>query len=76
MQSFYSIGPKISTLVAPPSMKSTEHGLNYFRCYWRPRSKGDNALVSVRLCVCLSAHLSVLSRMNCFTSLRCLSVCL
>ncbi len=28
MQFFYSIGPKIGTSVAPPSMKSTEHGIS------------------------------------------------
>ena len=29
MPFFYSIGPKIGTSVAPPSRKSTEHGLTY-----------------------------------------------
>ncbi len=44
MQYFYSIGPKIGTSVAPPSMKSTEHGLKI-------TVKLSQALTSKTVCI-------------------------
>ncbi len=51
---FYSIGPKIGTSVAPPSMKSTEHGL---REQMKPSSHlfpGKDVLIEVILNLLIS----------------------